>query len=230
MPEGHEHLNEDEKLSRGTRIHPGAAPLLVRIQQLRYLVLHHLDPGRLLHLVRPRLEQRRPCGDRLGLAARLDLHPDHRAVYVRTRLRNADFRRYLLVGKQTRRGEGRLLHRLAEPDRADRDPGVGGVRLRDVPGPDAQHIQRELGRRLQPDQGLHHVRDHPGGLGDHQHLLVAPARRHQQHLGVVACGGSGGRHPDPVPDSQAARQLQRRVRHDRQQHRACSTATKALAG
>src|SRR6476661_3756863 len=43
----------------------------------------------------------------------------------------------LLVGKQARRRQSRVLHRLAEPDRADRHPGVGRVRLRDVPGPDA---------------------------------------------------------------------------------------------
>ena len=52
-----------------------------------------------------------------------------------------DFRRNLLVGKQTRWRQGRVLHRLAEPDRTDRHPGVGGIRLRDVPGPDAGHIQ-----------------------------------------------------------------------------------------
>ena len=41
--------------------------------------------------------------------------------------------------------EGRLLHRLAEPDRPDRHPGVGVLRLRDVPRPDARHVQREAG-------------------------------------------------------------------------------------
>ena len=40
--------------------------------------------------------------------------------------------------------------------------------------------------------------DHPGDLGDHQHLLQPPAGRHQQHLGVVARGGRGGGHRDPV--------------------------------
>ena len=56
-----------------------------------------------------------------------------------------------------------VLHRLAEPDRPDRHPGIGGLRLRDVPRPDARHVQRELARRLQPDPDLHHVRGHPGG-------------------------------------------------------------------
>ena len=66
-----------------------------------------------------------------------------------------------------------LLHRLAEPDRSDRHPGVGRLRLRDVPRPDARHVQRDLAQRLQPDADVHPVRHHPGGLGDHQHLLVS---------------------------------------------------------
>ena len=40
-----------------------------------------------------------------------------------------------------------------------------------------------------------------------QHLLVAPAGRHQQHLGVVARRGRRGRHRDPVAAPRAARQL-----------------------
>ena len=144
--------------SRPARLCAGVAALLVGILQLRHLVLDHLDPGGLLHLVRPRLEQRRARRDRLGLAARLDLHPDHRAVHVRAGVGLPDVGRNLLVGEQTRRPEGRLLHRLAEPDRSDRHPGLGLLRLRDVPGPDARHVQRGLARRLQPDPDVHSVR------------------------------------------------------------------------
>ncbi len=215
----HPRIDRRRKATRGTRIHPGAAPCLVRGFQLRYLVLHHLDPGRRLHLVRPGLEQRWPHGDRLGLADRLDLHPDHRAVHVRAGVGVSDVGRNLLVGKQARRCEGGLLHRLAEPDRPDRDPGIGRVRRSDLPGPHARHVQSDLAQRLQPDQDVHHFRDHSGGLGDHQHLLVAPAGRHQQRLGVVACGWRGSGDPDPVPRPPAARQLLRRLRQDHQQQR-----------
>ena len=40
--------------ARRARLQAGAAPLLVRLLQLRHLVLDHLDPGRLLHHVRLR--------------------------------------------------------------------------------------------------------------------------------------------------------------------------------
>ncbi len=61
------------------------------------------------------------------------LHPGHRAVHVRAGFCVSDIGRNLLVGKQTGRPEGGVLHRLAEPDRADRHPGIGGIRLRDIP-------------------------------------------------------------------------------------------------
>src|SRR5215204_2557774 len=54
---------------RQPRLCAGATEVLVGFLQLRHLVLDHLDPGRLLHVIRPWLEQRRPRGDRLGLAA-----------------------------------------------------------------------------------------------------------------------------------------------------------------
>ena len=66
-----------------------------------------------------------------------------------------------------------FLHRLAEPDRPDRHPCVGRLRLRDVSGPDARHVQSDLAQRLQPDAGLRAVRRHSGDLGTHQHLFVA---------------------------------------------------------
>ena len=61
-------------------------------------------------------------------AGHLDLHPDHRVLHVRTRVRLPDIGRHLLVGGEARRREGRLLHRLAEPGRAGSDRGLGGLR------------------------------------------------------------------------------------------------------
>ena len=176
--------------SRVARLHPGVAPVLVRLQQLRDLVLDHLDPGGLLHLVRSWLEQRRARRDRVGLADHFDLHPVDRLLHVGARLGVPDVGRNLLVGKQTRRRQSRLLHRLAEPHRSDRHPGVGRLRKRDVPGSHAWDVQRELAGGLQPDQDVHHVPDHPGGRRRHQHRLQPPARRHQQHLRLQALRSS----------------------------------------
>ena len=53
-------------------------PQLERLPELRDLVHDHLDPRRLLHDLRPGVEQRRPDRDLLGLAADLDPDPDHR--------------------------------------------------------------------------------------------------------------------------------------------------------
>ncbi len=219
MPEGHEHLSDDEKhlaklgyVQELSRSWSGFSNFAISFSIISILAgcftsfglgWNNGGPGR----------------DRMGLADRLGLHPDHRAVHVRTGVGVPDVGRNLLVGKQTRRRQGRLLHRLAEPDRLDRHPGVGRLRLRDVPGPDARHIQRGLARRLQPDPDVHSVRDHPGGVGDHQHLLVAPARRHQQRLGVVARGRRGRGGPDPDLHPRAARQFLRCLRPDHQQHR-----------
>ena len=50
------------------------------------------------------------------------VHPDHRVVHVRAGVGLPDLGRHLLVGQQARRRQGRLLHRLAEPDRPDRHP------------------------------------------------------------------------------------------------------------
>jgi len=42
----------------------------------------HLDPGRVLHDLRPSVEQRRPRRDLVGLAPDLDRDPDHRLLQV----------------------------------------------------------------------------------------------------------------------------------------------------
>ena len=56
---------------------------------------------------------------------------------------------------QARRRQGRLLHRLAEPDRPARHRRLGRLRLRDVLRPDARHVQHVVGRAATPDPGLH---------------------------------------------------------------------------
>ncbi len=64
----------------------------------------------------------RPGRDRLGLADCLGLFIlRHRPVHVRTGIGIPDVGRHLLVGVQARRRQGRVLHRLAEPDRPARD-------------------------------------------------------------------------------------------------------------
>ena len=71
--------------------------------------------------------------------------------------------RHLLVGLEAGRPGGRLLHRLAEPDRPGRRDRRCRLRLRDVHRPDDQHVlSSRLRRRLLADAGLHHLR---GGAG-----------------------------------------------------------------
>ena len=56
-------LTADEQTARRARLQAGAEARLERLLQLRDLVLDHLGPGRLLHHLRPGVEQRRPGGD-----------------------------------------------------------------------------------------------------------------------------------------------------------------------
>ncbi len=50
---------------------------------------------------------------------------------------------HLLVGLQDRRPRGRLLHRLAEPDRPRRRDGRRGLRMRHLHRPHHQHVSSE---------------------------------------------------------------------------------------
>ena len=86
------------------------------------------------------LEQRRPDLDLVVLADHQRLHPDHRLHHVRAGLGLPDLGRHLLVGGQAGRPPGRLLHRLAQPDRPDRGDRRCRLRLRDVHRPDPQHL------------------------------------------------------------------------------------------
>ena len=63
---------------------------LERLLQLRDLVLDHLDPRRLLHDLRPGLEQRRPDRDLDRLAGDQRADPARRVLDVRARLGDAD--------------------------------------------------------------------------------------------------------------------------------------------
>ena len=67
-------------------------------------------------------------------------HPDHRLHDVGAGLVVPDLGRHLLVGLEARRPPGRLLHRLAEPDRPGRGDGGRGLRVRHVHRPDHQHV------------------------------------------------------------------------------------------
>ncbi len=143
-------LNDDEQQARRARLQAGAEPDLVRLLQLRHLLLDHLDPRRLLHDVRSGLEQRWADCHLHRLAAHLRVHPDHRVLHERARVGLPDLGRHLLVGQQARRRQGRLLHRLAQPDRAPRHRRLGRLRRRDVLRPVVQHDERVVGRGLQP--------------------------------------------------------------------------------
>ena len=96
-----------------------------------------------------------PVAISLGLADHLGLHPDHRLHDVRAGLGLPDVGRHLLVGLEDGRPGGRLLHRLAEPDRPARGHRLRGVRRRDVLRPHAQHAQQGWRRRLLADARVH---------------------------------------------------------------------------
>ncbi len=202
-------LSADDAASRQARLQAGAQPLLVRLLELRDLVLDHLDPRRLLHDLLPGLEQRRPGRDLVGLADHLGVHPDHRLHDVRAGLGLPDLGRHLLVGLEDGRARRRLLHRLAQPDRPARGHRLGRVRRRHLPRPDDQHDQQRLRRQLLADPRVHPVRGDPGARRDGQHLQQPPAGGRQQHLGVVA--RRRRRHRDPDPDLRPGHPPERRT-------------------
>ena len=117
----------------GAGLQAGAGSQLERVPELRDLVHHHLDPGRVLHDLRPGVEQRRPRRDLVGLAADLDPDPDHRLLHVGAGVGLPDRGRHLLVGRQARRRRLGLVHGLVQPHRVDRRVRVGRLRRGDVP-------------------------------------------------------------------------------------------------
>jgi hypothetical protein len=175
-------------------------------------------PGGLLHELRAGLEQRWTGGDRVGLADHLGLHPGDRLLHVRAGLGVPHLGRHLLVGVETRRGEGRLLHRLAQPHRPLGHRGLRRVRLRDVPRPDPRHLRLRLDLR-RPRHDLPVLPRDPDHRRCDQHLLQPPPRCDQQHLRVVARDRGGGRRVDPAADPGQAREPGLGLHPHRQQHR-----------
>ena len=128
----HRRAERGRTAPRRTRVQAGAQPVVVRVLELRDLVLDHLDPGRVLHHVRRRAgtTAARPRSRGAGRSSRASSWSSGCACpnwCRRSRPRAAS-----TGGLETRRAQGRLLHRLAQPDRAARDRRVGRLRLRDV--------------------------------------------------------------------------------------------------
>ena len=192
------------------------------VLELRDLVHDHLGAGGVLHHLRPGLEQRRPGRHLLGLADHLRPDPGHRPLHGGARLGLSHGRRPVLVGGQARRSGLVLVHRLVQRDRPGRGRRVGRLRRGDVRfravqplGPRPRHHQ--LRRRRVARRDLRRLRrDHRAARGD-QHLLVAPRRAVQQHLGVRARVRRGGHHRDPRLRARPAPELRLRVHgHDQQ--------------
>ena len=107
--------------------------------------------------------------------------------------------------------EGRLLHRLAQPDRAARDRRVGRLRLRDVLRPDrSSTFSTSWATHYSLTRVFLDLRGHPGARRARQHLLQPPAGDPQQHLGVVARRRCRRRRPDPALRARPPRERRRR--------------------
>ena len=191
------------------------------VLQLRDLVHDHLRPGRLLHHLRPGLQQRRADRHLLGLADHLRAHPHGCLLDVGAVLGLPHCRRPLLVGGQAGRSGLVVVHRLVQRDRPDRRGRLRGLRLRDLRGEPVQPLgpqhPRQLHRHARARRDLRAVPDHHGPARADQHLLVAPGRPVQQHLGVRPRGRRGDHHPDP--DHRAGPPPERGLRlhrHDQQ--------------
>ena len=86
-------LTDDERRLAELGLRAEAEPRLERLPELRDLVHDHLGPGRLLHDLRPGVEQRRARRDLVGLADHLRADPDRRVLDGRARLVLPDRRR-----------------------------------------------------------------------------------------------------------------------------------------
>ena len=216
----------------------GPQARLELVLQLRDLVHDHLGPRRLLHHLRPGVEQRRPDRDLVGLADHLRPHPARGVLHVRARVGVPDRGRHLLVGVQARRpaaGAG-------SPAGSTSSGWSASSRRSTTPPP------RSWTRSLEPlrrRRRRHRLRRRPSGiLGETFVLFVADPRapRADQHLLVAARRAASttsrcGWHVFGVavivailvfvPDQPPERRL-RLHRHDQQlglQPRACSGST-----
>ncbi len=194
-----------------------------RLPELRDLLHDHLGPRGLLHDLLPGVEQRRPDRDLVGLADHLGLHPHHRLLHGRARLGLPDRRRHLLVVVAARQPDVGLVHRLVQPARADRDPRLGRLLLRAVPGHRARPLRRqrpgaELRRQPPWAEGdVRAVRADPRAARLHQHPRQPPRRRVQRHLRVVAPRRRRGDHRDPHLRPRQPRELQLGLHRPHQQ-------------
>ena len=188
--------------ARRAWVQAGADSRVELVLQLRDLVHDHLGPGGVLHHLRPGVEQRRPGGDLVGLADHRRAHPDHRLLHVGAGLRLSDGGRPLLVGGQARRAGLGVVHRLVQRHRPGRCGRVGGLRGGDLRLDAVQPLgarprRHRLRRRGVAGRHLLGVRRPVDPARADQHLLVAPRRAVQQHLGLLARGRRGGDHRDP---------------------------------
>ncbi|CAB4928568.1 unannotated protein [freshwater metagenome] len=173
-----------------------------RVLELRDLVLHHFNFGRLLHDLLLRMEQRRPDRHLHRMANHRSTHPCHRILHVGACLRLSDLGRHLLVGIEAGRHQGRLLHRMAEPGRPHRHRCFSRLRGCDLLRLQHFEVQRVVGCGLFARACLRHLPRHPAPHGTREHLLEPPACCLQQHLSVVACCRCRDRrhHPCLLPE------------------------------
>ena len=172
------------------------------VLELRDLVHDHLGTRGMLHDLRPGVEQRRSDRDLMGLADHLPPDPHGRGLDVGARVGVPDRGWPVLVGRQARRAGLVLVHRLVQRDRPARRCGVGGLRGGDLRLDSLQPLGTrpggdQLRGRRSARRGVRRLRRAPDPARVDQHLLVAPGRAVQQHLGVLARRRRRGDHRDP---------------------------------
>ena len=216
MPEATDHpdareLTDDEKhLARlGYKQELGRS--WSELLQLRHLVLDHLDPGRLLHHVRPGVEQRRTGRDLAG-AGRSS---------PRSSCSSASRSVELVSAYPTSGGIYWWAAKLGGPAAGFFTGWLNLIGLLAVTASVAYGAATFLDLTLSTisegyadGYSLRRVflvvhRD-PGPRGPRQHLQRAPAGHHQQRVRVVARGRRGDRHPDP--DHRPGHPPERRLR------------------
>ena len=173
--------------------------------ELRDLVHDHLGPRRLLHDLRPGVEQRRPDRDLLGLAADLDPDPDHRLLHVGDRRQVPDRGRHLLVGRASsaaRSGAGSpagstwSAWSASSPRSYYACATFLNVAARPLRGRDLRRQLRR--RRAHPRRDLLPVRAHPRDPRDRSTSSAPTCWRSINNISVfVARARRRGDHRDP---------------------------------
>ena len=225
MPEAHEPIEPHH--ARGAhrrreapgqaRLQPGPEPLVVRLLQLRHLVLDHLDPGRLLHELRRRLQQRRPDLDLLVVA-------DPRPFILLIGFTMSE----LVSAYPTSGGIYWWASKLGGPAAGFFTGWLNLIGLVAVTAGVSygcatfidltiSTFSDVLRRRLLADPGLHHLRGRAGARARAEHLQQPPDGDHEQRLGVVARRRRRGDRADPDPRPRPAPVVQLRVHRAVQQ-------------